>query len=342
MGYYAGYQSSLYPVGSLDVTKLTHIVVARVYPNGGTTLVQNFDMDDVNGPAMAKTAASRAHAGGKKAILMLGGAGAYNGMVTAASAANRASFVTNILAAMDAYGYDGIDIDWEPIASADFANVQALASALRSARPNIILTLAVGWVGSTSGAADAFYGQISATVDRINMMNYGMSGAWSGWQSWHSSALSGESSATPSSVASSVKAYLAAGVPAAKLGVGAGFYGMCWRGSVTAPRMAIGSSSVVADDNVMSYVNIMNSYYTAGAYKYDAAAQVPYLSYPSGYGAQSCNFISYEDATSLTAKGRYVVANGLGGIILWTINEGYFPSATDKNPLLTALAQGME
>jgi chitinase len=204
----------------------------------------------------------------------------------------------------------------------------------------MILTVPVGWVGGST-AQDAFYGQISSLVDRIFIMSYIMAGPWGGWMSWHSSALYGETSNTPTSVSAGVKAYMGAGVPAAKLGVGAGFFGQCWRGTVTAPRQSLGSSTIVADDGAMSYANIMTSYYTSAAYKYDTVAKAPYLSYATAYGPQKCNYISYEDPTSLIEKARYVKANGLGGVIVWTINQGYFSSATDKNPLLTALSQGM-
>ena len=223
MGYYTGYQNNLYPVGSLDVANLTHLMVSRIYPNGDTTLVQNFDIDNTNGPIWAKAAVSKAHAGGKKAIVMLGGDGTGGAMTTATSPANLSAFVTNLLNIVDGYGFDGIDVDWEPCPSTSHPNALALVNALRSARPNIIITWPLGWSGSKAGAADSFFGQLSGKVDRLNIMNYGMSGAWDGWRSWHSSALYGESGTTPSSVASSVNAYLAAGVPAAKLGIGAGF-----------------------------------------------------------------------------------------------------------------------
>ena len=98
--------------------------------------------------------------------------------------------------------------------------------------------------------------------------------------------------------------YTAAGVPAAKLGVGAGFYGSCWTSPVTGPSQPIGASTIAADDNMMSYTNIMASYYSAANYHYDAAAEAPYLSYAAPRGPHACTFVSYEDPTSVAAKGR--------------------------------------
>jgi hypothetical protein len=56
-------------------------------------------------------------------------------------------------------------------------------------------------------------------------------------------------------------------------------------------------------------------------------------------GPQGCGYLSYEDAQSLADKGAYLRSKGLGGAIIWTINEGYLPAAPSgqRSPLLTAL-----
>jgi chitinase len=288
---------------------------------------------------MARDLASRAHAAGRRALLMVGGAGSHDGWVASSTAARRAAFVTTLLSTMHDLGFDGLDLDWEPLEAADEAPLRALAQALRDADPGIVLTIPVGYVNANAPAVDHWYGDVAPLFDQINLMTYGMSGAWGGWHSWHSSAEQGEGPNTPTSVDSSVRAYLAAGVPAAKLGVGIGFYGQCWTAPVTAPGQALGGSTVAADDNVMSYVNIMQSYYGMPAYHYDSAADAPYLSFATAHGAQGCTFVSYEDATSIAAKGRYVRAHGLGGTIIWNVNEGHLPSAPAgmRDPLLAAV-----
>jgi chitinase len=83
------------PVNDVDFSTLTHIMVGRITPRTDGGLNTNFDIDDVQGPAMAKALAQHAHAANRKAILMLGGAGEHDGFVGAASNANRAKFVQN-------------------------------------------------------------------------------------------------------------------------------------------------------------------------------------------------------------------------------------------------------
>lgn len=332
-GYYVGYQRDLYPVETVDFSVLTHLFVGRIIPGSDGSVITHFDIDYTQGPAMARRLAERAHQAGRKAVLMLGGAGEHAGFVGAASSANRARFVANLLQTMDDLGYDGIDVDWEPIYDEDKAPLLALLQELRAARPNMILTIPVGWVNPNYQTVDPWYAQVAGVVDQMNIMSYYMAGAYDGWLSWHSSALAGAAGQYPSSVSGSAQLYLDAGIPASKLGIGIGFFGMCWRG-VTGPRQSGGW--VVADDNTMSYRNIMASYYTSGARQWDDAAKVPYLSFATQTGPAGCNFVSYDDEQSIAEKGAYVKSTGLGGTIVWTIAQGHFPTATEKNPLLKA------
>ena len=139
----------------------------------------------------------------------------------------------------------------------------------------MILTVPLGWINSNfADPPDPFYGQVAPLFDRINVMTYDMAGPWQGWQSWHNSALYGETPTTPSSVASSLAFYLASGVPAATLGVGTAFYGYCWQG-VTGLRQDGGN--IAASDGAISYTNIIDSYYTSAVHVWDTTARVPYL-----------------------------------------------------------------
>lgn len=336
-GYHVGYQRDLYPTAEIDFSTITHLMVGRLTPNANGTINTHFDIDNVNGPIFARAQSTAAHAAGAKAVLMVGGAGEYQGWVGAASAANRQNFVTDLLAAMDDLGYDGLDLDWEPIQTSDQPNFIALAQALRTRRPGMLLTVPVGWVNANFAATpDPFFAQIAPLFDQINIMSYDMAGDWDGWQSWHSSALAGHSGNTPSSLESSAEFYRRSGVRRARLGIGIPFYGTCWR-NVTGPRLFGGT--LVASDNVLSYRNIMTSYYTAAARQWDAAASMGYLGSAAPLGPQQCNFLSYDDAQSIAAKGAWLRRQGLGGAIIWTIGQGHIPTlpAGQRDPLLQAI-----
>ncbi|ATB46655.1 glycosyl hydrolase family 18 protein [Corallococcus macrosporus] len=357
-GYFVGYQLWMQPVDAVDVSGLTHLVVGRVKPNPNGTLNANFDanVDDSHGRAMAKALAARAHQHGRKALLMLGGFGEHQNFVHAASAPQRAHFIRNILQLMDELGYDGVDVDWEPIILAadipegapmapdDGEPLLALLEGLRAARPDILLTVPVDWLNSNfpmSRHRAEFMKKLAARVDQLNIMSYKMSGHWGGWESWHSSPLHGHSRFHPTSVSHSVEGYLDAGVPAGRLGVGIGFFGTCW-GGVTEPHTPLDGREGVFEgqsDNFMSYTNIMTHYYRADASRWDDEAKVPYLSFPTGHGPGLCNYVSYEDPRSIAAKGQYAREKNLGGAIIWTLSQGHFlqPENGHRDPLLDAV-----
>ncbi|GAA4007215.1 hypothetical protein GCM10022631_18730 [Deinococcus rubellus] len=340
MGYAVGYERDLLPPSELNWASLTHLAVGRATPNADGSLNTTFDIDAVGGPAWAKSMVQQAHAHNVKALLMLGGAGEHAGFVGAASAGKRQVFVQNILTLVQDYGFDGVDLDWEPVASADDAPLKALAVSLKAAKPDLLLTVPVNFVNSNFPADEArpSYADLAQTVDRLNIMSYGMAGVYEGWKSWHSSALMGESDSTPSSVDSSVKAYLAAGVPASKLGLGIGFYGLCYQG-VLGPNQNAAGMKIAADDGQMSYTTLMSGYFTPAARKWDAAAKVPYLSSATPLGTDKCTFVSYEDAQSIAEKGRYAREKGLGGTIIWTLGQAHFGNkpAGQRDPLLDAV-----
>ena len=336
-GYYVGYERNLYPIDEVDFSAITHLMIGRVRPLADGNLITDFDIDTSAGPIWAHAAVSATHAAGRQCVLMVGGAGEIAGWRGAAAAAHRAAFVANLFATVDQFDFDGLDLDWEPLETADQSDFIALAQTLRAARPGLILTVPLGWINSNfADAPDPFYGQIAPLFDRINVMTYDMAGPWQGWQSWHNSALYGETPTTPSSVASSVAFYLASGVPAATLGVGTAFYGYCWQG-VTGPRQDGGT--IAASDGTISYTNIIDSYYSSAIHVWDTIARVPYLSSVTPLGAAGCNFISYEDAQSIAEKGALVRAQGLGGTIIWTISQGHLADRPvgQRDPLLDAV-----
>ncbi len=343
-GYYVGYIP--YPVSEIDFSGLTHLLIGPILPKSDATL--EVTLFAPNGPQLAREAAQAARTNGKKAIAFIGGMDTAPQWRTASTPLNRAKFVANLKKLMTDYGFDGLDLDWEPIQETDKPLVLALVKDLRAALPNAVLTFPAGGALNTNFPEDlSFYKQLVPYLNQLNLMSYGVAGAYpdgtpyEGWLSWHNGPLynpkTGDYQRTPTSVDDGVQAYLNAGVPAAKLGIGIGFYGNCWTAPVTGPRQEPNGAKLVASDNTMSYANIMRDYYTASAVRWDDGAKASYLSFSQPTGPEGCTFISFESRRSILVKGDYVKAKGLGGTILWNINEGYIPTKKigSKNPLLT-------
>ncbi|WP_164021440.1 glycosyl hydrolase family 18 protein [Pyxidicoccus trucidator] len=371
-GYWVGYAAAVgseLPVEEVDLSGLTHLIVGRFKP--GIYGWVNPDLDihpnPDHGRRVAKELAQRAREHGRKALMLLGGEGEHDNFVLATAPESRATFVHNLIRLMDELGFDGIDVDWEPIDLAaersparectpnedcpeetprpdDGERLLALLDDLRAARPGIILTVPVYPENLNFGISRAraeFMAQLAARVDQLNIMTYAMSYHLSGWESWHTSPVLGHTPNRPASVDGSVQLYLAAGVPAGRLGVGIGFFGQCFRG-VTEPRIPFANrpgAYVGPGDNRMSFNFIMRDYYEPRAYRWDDEAQASYLSFNLPAGPELCDYISYEDERSIAAKGRYVRDQGLGGAIIWTINQGYLPREPEgqRNPLIQSL-----
>ena len=334
MGYYASWNPEQYPISEIEWSGLTHIAMAFYLPkpDGSMTLAGG-------NPQLATDLIAAAHLHGVKAIASIGGADSQSGFQQASAGGSVATFAANLVSLLTTTGYDGIDIDWEPMDKTDEPAVIDIANRIRKAKPGALMTIPIGAINVNLGADLSGFPAIAAVYDQLNIMSYGMAGAWSGWKSWHSSALYHTDSATPMSIDSTVKLYLAASVPAAKLGIGIGFYGLCYSSPVTAPDQALNGATLVAGDDAISYAKIMTSYYSASARQWDALARVPYLSFASPHAPDGCTYISYDDEQSIAEKGAYVKAKGLGGVIQWELNEGYLSSAAagQRNPLLSAI-----
>ncbi|MES1146954.1 MAG: glycoside hydrolase family 18 protein [Solimonas sp.] len=342
MGYYPIYQRSDMPVAEIPFNKLTHLAIGGVTPQSDGSISTLPFADSTTWTSFVPGLVTHAHDAGRKVILMVGGAGSASGFVPAASSANRVAFANNLVNFAKQYNLDGIDLDWEPLQSTDLTSLEELAKAIRVAWPSVILTAPVEFINVNYQTVDPAWARIAMQFDQINIMTYSMAGNYSGWQSWHHSPLYGETATTPTSIDSSALAWLAAGVPASKLGVGAGFYGLCYTAPVTAPKQNLNGSSTIGDDNTLAYRIILSDYYSASARQWDSEAQTPYLSFTAATGAHQCTYLSYTDTESLAAVANYIKIHQLGGIIIWTVNEGHLTSGTDRDPLISALFTGLQ
>ncbi len=340
-GYYVAYERDMLPPDKIDWNGLTHIIMSRVLANADGTLNINFDWDATNGPLLAQDISAKAHAAGKKAILMLGGSD--NGVgIHDAVANHRATLVANLVNAMNSYGYDGLDLDWENNIDLDLFIL--FVQDLRAAAPNAILTIPGGPLNANTDTVDPKMVTLANLVDQYNLMSYYPATSWvgSGWFSWFNSPLDGMKPNTPVSIKDSFERYVTAGVSKEKLGMGVGFYTICYTGGITGPSQDTNIGvSIQGGDHTYPLAALygLNGIYDESARYWDATAKNAYLSLaqPESHG---CQYVPYEDEESLIAKGNFARDNGYGGIILWTMNQGYVPSHSQPNFLFEALRRG--
>ena len=205
--------------------------------------------------------------------------------------------------------FDGIDIDWEFPHDTDAENYIELLKEFRRqmdlARPSLMLNVAVGPSPRMYGGADM--GKVAGLVTQMGLMTYDFTGPWMK-RTGFVSALSGTIGGT---VQRTVDAYLAAGVPAAKLLVGVPFYGYGWRQVTEDNNGLFQEGEPIRGDR--SYREIERMVPESTVYR-DPDSQAPWL-------FDGDVFWTYEDPVSVRAKARYVVGAQLGGLMIWELGE---------------------
>ncbi|MDR0540964.1 MAG: glycoside hydrolase family 18 protein [Dysgonamonadaceae bacterium] len=229
-----------------------------------------------------------------KILLSIGGWGSGRFSEMAADENYRRSFAKDCKRIVDAFGLDGIDIDWE-YPTADMAGISASPAdkdnftlMMKDIREEIgkdkLLTLA-----TAAGAQYIDFTGIDPYIDFVNIMSYDM-----GNPPYHHSGLYRSEHTGGICVDEAVKAHINAGVPASKLVMGIPFYG---RG-----RRDVGNFSdykkIIALDNFER--------------KWDDVAKAPYLS------NDSIDFVcGYDDPRSIAIKCEYIIGKGMLGAMYW-------------------------
>jgi chitinase len=77
---------------------------------------------------------------------------------------------------------------------------------------------------------------------------------------------------------------------------------------------------------------MMSNVYKKEYYRWDDNAKMSYLSIDKP-GSEEDEFWSYNDERSCNEKMKYVKENGLGGVIIWEIGNGYLNDKTVENHL---------
>src|ERR1700734_1216224 len=114
--YYPGYEQGTLPASAIDYEAVTHIVHFALLPgpNGAVDATTNV----LTQPNITNLL-YYAHQAGKKVLVCIGGQGSSFEGVTNSTYLN--NLVSNTASFMHTNGYDGVDLDWEPVLSSDQA-----------------------------------------------------------------------------------------------------------------------------------------------------------------------------------------------------------------------------
>jgi spore germination protein YaaH len=219
--------------------------------------------------------------------------------------ARRAAHIATLVNETLAYGYDGIDVDYESLnGSADREAfslfIEELAAALHA--QGKLLSIAVHpktyEPGSWDGPQAQDWNRIGAAVDRFRIMTYAYH--------WGTS--------DPGPIAplwwmESVVGFATSAVPPSKVYVGLHFYGHDWAG---------GSSSSVTWEAAQGLINAYSATpQWADRETWRRAVAEPWFTYTDEAGQP--HEVWYADGESIAARLKLVREYGLGGIAVWRL-----------------------
>ena len=351
-GYYPAYEQAYLPPSAIDFSALTHLIHFSVFPNSDGTLNSS---DNGLTPAYSADVISRAHAAGVKVLICVGGANSETDFQAATSTATLPVFVNNITNFLATYGYDGVDIDWEPFPSTDDQQYSNLVTALRFAlnqfpQPKLLSAAVEAYppYGDSPTAEYQLYAALQSQFNQINIMTYDLSGPYEGWVTWFNSPIYDGGYRFPSSgglvpsIGGSLTNFLNNGVAPGKLGFGIPFYGYVWTDgegpylwSITQPRQSWTNAPTIT---AYGYTDIMADFYQSNLYHWDTNAQSAYLSITNAVETDNV-FLSYDDQRACQAKVSYARNEGLGGVMIWELAQDHQAGVPD--PLLESVKQAM-
>ena len=319
----------------IDYSAITHLIHFSIGPNADGSINLNAIT-----PAQSQDVVTRGHAAGIKVLVCLGGAGSGPAISAVISDTRRSTLIKNLIGFISVRGYDGIDLDMEPIVPTDEDHfvtfVRELRAQMKAVNPKWLLTIPAS---GEPGDQPKLCALLKNDFDQINIQTYDLSGKWPGFKTWYNGSLYGEGKTRLTatrpypSVDEKIGLYVKAGVPKAKIGVGIAFYGYVWSGA-DGPTQSIQGVSL----ETVGYNTIMDQYFQPRLYHWDTKAHAPYLSIRAGRDSPK-KFISYDDVRLTREKVLYARTHGLGGVMIWQLGGGYRPNQTagHRDELLQAV-----
>ena len=254
-----------------------------------------------------------------KIVLSVGGwtAGGFSNM--AMTEAGRRAFAVSCREAVEKYGLDGIDIDWEYPCSADAgidadpADRENFTHLLQALRDELgkgkILSIAAG--AGEYFVLDTEIPKIAAILDYVQIMTYDMRSGFTHQAGHHASLYANGKDTSTRNTADIMAMFHQAGIPKEKLVVGAAFYCRVWQ---NVPNVGNGmlQEAETAGLGGPGYGELTPEYLEKNAFRqyWDEDAKAAYL-------WNGKDFVSYESPEAIRLKCEYVKEQGFLGIMYW-------------------------
>ena len=328
IGYVGGFRG-LIATDSIDVWRLSHINYAFVDIKDNRAWLHNEATDTVN---LRKLSELKKKNPGLKILISIGGwSWSKNFSDATLTDTSTRNFALSAVDIVSKFNLDGIDIDWEYPGMIGDGNMyrpedkqhytalfkelrERLNDLSRTTQVKYYVTTAVG--GSQSYIDHTEMDKVQQYADYINVMSYDYAGGWDTISSHHTNLYVSSADSNQYSAHRSIQAFIAAGVPVAKIVIGMAFYGKGWQMGSTDNNGLYRRAIKSARGGGFTYLK--DSLVNKNGYKeyWDATAKAPYL-----FNAEKKIFISYDNERSVKEKCKYVKQHHLGGAMFWEYNS---------------------
>lgn len=316
IAYYSGNASE---IDRYNVQSLTHLIYSFV-------LMKNnrLQVSAAAGAILKKLVSLKKKNPRLKVVLAFGG---WGGCATCsrvfAVAANREVFAQSVLAILQQYGLDGIDLDWEfptieslpghAYGPADKQTFTELVKSVRNALGNRYeVSFAAGVFGEYLYNA-VEWKKVMPLVNRVHLMSYDMVNRKSTFTGHHAALYSTAFQKT--SIDNTIRFLDSLQIDRNKVVIGAAFYARIYKVADTAEhglyRPAVFNGFAVYKSYVRRFTaaNGFTSYW-------DDTAKAPYC-----FNASQQLFATFDDERSVKLKTKYALDKKLNGILIWELRQ---------------------
>ena len=335
---------------SQETNKLDKVFVAYVYRTPAkinfklyTHLCHAFVTADENGVVRSnrnvpsRELTTQAHQAGVKVLLSLGGWGwdkQFAAIVSKPEAEDR--YVESVMGMVEAFDYDGIDLDWEyPDTKEEIAGFERLSKRFRKQLDELGVKKKSPMIQTMAAAANSSTLKwlsnelLLGTMDWVNEMTYDMAGDWTDYAGHHAPLFaSSRQPGNPRSTELSMKYLIDRGMPPNRLALGIPLYGKGF--AVSEPYAETKDRKPGQRAPGGNYSRLVQLQKEQGwTRQWDNETKSPWLIAPDRSAV-----IGYEDTESIALKTEWGMKLGLRGVFFWEINHDRLADGT--NPLQEA------
>ncbi|GAA6010212.1 hypothetical protein JCM10207_005669 [Rhodosporidiobolus poonsookiae] len=357
-GYYPSY--SMQPA-DVAYSKYTHLDYFVFTTTSDPAAISQAGISD----AQIVDFVTRAHAAGVTTSYTVGGwTGSAYFSTHVATAESRAIFARALVAVMQQYNFDGIDIDWEypgsegqagnVVSPNDAANFLLFLQTLRNlAGVDARLSIAVSVAGirGADGNVLTDMSGFAAVLDYITLMTYDITGTWSGFTGPNAPLYSTCAPASNQlSIDSAVRLYTAAGFVANHIIIGIPYYSYAYYVTTLTQKTCPDGTTTTMYQYATSGTTCGTYIGNAGQYTYKQLVENGWFVSQSRFRRlydklsqtwvlfNNVNnlFIPTETPTTAVVKGRYAFQRRLAGVTVFDVSGDTTDSAL-TNGLRTGL-----